>query len=89
MNSLCNESLYPRKDLSGSEKVKYLEVYGTREGQIFLARQLYVLLGGNQDCVKGAHYFDDGINFFNWLTHREVGPVEYRVMKNSKAPIIT
>jgi hypothetical protein len=53
---------------SPEEKKRYIDFYNNEENKKWLGCQIYLML--NMKDIEGYAYWDDGKNFFKWLTHR-------------------
>jgi hypothetical protein len=53
---------------SSEEKRKYIDFYNNEENIKWLGCQIYLML--NTKDIEGYAYWDDGKNFFKWLTRR-------------------
>ena len=68
--------------LSENEKNEYSSFYNIDQHKMWLGREIYFMLA-QQDISTGYSRFDDGLSFFNWLTHQKKSDIF-----NSDAPII-
>jgi hypothetical protein len=53
---------------SPEEKKRYIDFYNNKKNKKWLGCQIYLML--NLKDIEGYAYWDDGKNFFKWLTHR-------------------
>ena len=66
------DHFYPNTELTSQQILNYAEFYGSESCKMWLAREFFALTRNDQPAA-GYAIWDDGISFFNWLTHRLPG----------------